>query len=153
SRDASLRAMDAAMQSRPPLIGIFAQRAFEIDRPTRDDLHATGTLCMVRVLRRASDGPTPAPPQGPNPNLLAWVMVEGLRFISLESLDQVDPYYRARIADTTDEPADAQQVEALAAQLREMAHRFVDVMPQEREEDRGQIHAVIDQTKEARLAD
>lgn len=150
SRPSSMRALEVAMQSKPPLVGVFAQRAVETEQPTRDELHPTGSLCIVRILRRVSDGPMPGPSESRNPNLLAWVMVEGLRFVSLESLDQVDPYYRARIADTTDEPADAQQVDALAVQLREMAHRFVNAMPANRE----QIHAVIDKATEARqLAD
>jgi ATP-dependent Lon protease len=150
SRPSSMRAIEVAMQSQPPLVGVFAQRAMETEQPTRDELHQTGSLCIVRILRRPSDGPMPGPSEGRSPNILAWVMLEGLRFVSLESLDQVDPYYRARIADTSDEPADAQQVDALAGQLREMAHRFVDTMPANRE----QIHAVIDKATEARqLAD
>lgn len=150
SRASSMRALEVAMESEPALVGIFAQRAVETDQPTRDELHPTGSLCIVRILRRTSDGPLPGPSANRSPNVLAWVMVEGLRFVSLESLDQVDPYYRARIADTADDPSDAPQVAALADQLREMAHRFVAFMPANRE----QIHAVIDQAREPRqLAD
>ena len=150
SRPSSFRAIEVAMQSQPAFIGVFAQRAIDIDEPTREDLHPTGSLCIVRILRRTADGPLPGPSEGRKTSVLAWVMVEGLRFVALEELEQVDPYYRARIADTTDDPADDQQVAALAGQLREMAHRFVGFMPANQE----QIHAVIDQTKEPRqLAD
>jgi Lon protease-like protein len=151
SRPFTMHAIEAAMQRRPAFIAVFAQRAIETEHPAREDLHAIGSLCIVRVLRSAADAPgsssTAEPPRS-HP-LLAWVVLEGVRFVELQALEQTEPYYAARVVDTTDERGDEQQIGALERRLRELAHRFADTVA-----TRAQAHAVIDQiTGPRELAD
>lgn len=149
SRATSIRALEAAMQSEPRFIAMFAQRAVETERPTSEDLHPIGCLCIVRVLHRRSTDGSPTGGGGEAARPVAWIFIEGVRWIALEALEQTDPYYVARVADTTIDPGDDQQVAALERQLRELAHRFADTMDR-----KDQVHAVIDQQREARqLAD
>jgi ATP-dependent Lon protease len=144
NRTTSIRALEAAMQSEPRFVAVFAQRAFEIEQPTSQDLHPAGCLCIVRILhRRGPDaspsgaGNEPAPP-------FAWIFLEGIRAIELEALEQTDPYYVARVANSSIEHGDDRQIAALDRELRELAHRFADTMDR-----KEQIHALIDQLTEA----
>jgi Lon protease-like protein len=147
SRPPSLRAIEAAMQGEPHFLAVFAQRSVDIERPTREDLHPTGCLCVVRVVHHWDDG---AAGPGEPPRPVAWIFIEGVRWVRLESLDQTEPYYLARVADTDFDRGDDQQIAALDRRLRELAHRFADTMGAVRD----RVKAAIDQTAEPRqLAD
>lgn len=151
SRPFTMLAIEAAMLTQPAFIAVFAQRAVDIERPAREDLHSTGSLCIVRILRRAADAPVlPSPTEPPRSRpLLAWLILEGVRFVELQALEQTDPYHIARVVDATDDRGDDLQIAALERRLRELAHRFADTMT-----IRDQVHAVIDQRTGAReLAD
>lgn len=151
NRPGSMRALEAAVQTEPGFLAVFAQRAFDTERPTHEDLHPTGCLCAVRILHRRDDASSPGGgnPVGPAP-AFAWTLVEGIRWVKLEALDQVDPYYLARVVDAGIDQGDEPQIAALDRRLRELAHRFADTMAK----GRDQVHAVIDRTTEARqLAD
>jgi len=160
NRPSSMRAIEAARKTEPALLAVFAQRAPDIERPTRDDLHPTGSLCIVRVVRTGADIPppqtvpppaAPPPPSPAGPPRLAWMIVEGIRWVELQALEQIDPYHVARISDTIDSDDDASHMIAqLDQQVRELAHRFADTMT----DVSAQVHAVIDQTTDPRqLAD
>jgi hypothetical protein len=152
ARPSSMRAIESAMHSEPAFLAVFSQRAFDTEHPTSDDLHPTGCLSIVRLLLRAADDPeiaarthpvTSGPPQ-------ACVFVEGVRWITLEALEQIDPYYLARVAEAPVENVDEPRVAELGSQLRELAHRFADTMTGAQ----AQVHALIDRTSEPRdLAD
>jgi hypothetical protein len=152
ARPSSLKAIEAAMQTEPAFLAVFAQRAFETEHPTSDDLHPTGCLAIVRILRLAADSPELAArvdPAATRP-LLAWVLVEGVRWVTLDALDQTDPYYLARVSEADIDRGDEQQITELARQVRDLAHRFADTMG----DLRDQVHAVIDRATGAReLAD
>jgi len=136
NRATSLRALDAAVATEPAFVAIFSQRAAETESPSRDDLHTPGCLCVVLYFHRG-DGK-------------GWALIEGVRWVSLEALDQVDPYYAARVADTSVERGPDDQLAALDAQLRDVARRFAATLPQIRE----QALALIDKTTDAgQLAD
>lgn len=83
----------------------------------------------------------------------ASIIVEGVRWIRLEALEQTDPYYLARVADVALDPADddqRDQLAALAHRLRDTARKVAGQMTTRRDE----ALAVIDQTEDAgRLAD
>jgi Lon protease-like protein len=150
TRPASLQAIEAAMRGEPAFLAVFAQRATETERPTSEDLHPTGSLCIVRVLHRVTD------PPASSPRLVAWLLVEGIRQVKLVGLAQLDPYYIARIADTADDRSragdgdDGEPIAEIDRRLRELAHRFADTMPAGRDE----VHALIDQMAEpGQLAD
>ena len=136
NRPTSLRALEAALATEPAFVAIFAQRAAETQRPSRDDLHTDGCLCVVLHLHRR-DG-------------IAWLLIGGVRWIRLDALDQVDPYYAARVADTAVERGPDDEIAALDARLREVAYRFVDLRPELRDGARAMIDAAKDS---AELAD
>jgi Lon protease-like protein len=136
TRPTTLRALDAAVATEPAFVAIFAQRAAETESPSRDDLHTPGCLCVVLFFHHG-DGK-------------GWALIEGVRWVSLESLDQVDPYYAARVADTSIERGPEDQLAALDAQLRDVARRFAATLPQIRE----MALTLIDKTTDAgQLAD
>jgi hypothetical protein len=152
TRPASLQAIEAAMKTEPGYFAVFPQRAIATDRPTRDEIHETGTLCIARLLERPGDPPPQSKvDEATSRPLLAWIVLEGVRWIALQALEQIDPYYVARIIDAV--PArvdDDPHIAALDRQLRDLSHRFIDFMPSDRE----RIHAVVDQTtKPTDLAD
>jgi hypothetical protein len=152
TRPSSLQAIEAAMKTEPPFFAVFAQRAIETEHPTRDEIHETGTLCIARTVQRPGDPPPPSKvDEATSRPLLAWLVLEGIRWIALQALERTDPYYVARIADAVPARAvDDPQIAALDSRLRELSHRFIDFMPSDRE----RIHAVVDQTtKPTDLAD
>jgi Lon protease-like protein len=137
TRPSSLLAVDAARATTPAFLAIFAQRAVEIERPTHDDLHPTGTLCVVRVHRVLDDGKR------------ASFVVEGVRWITLEALERTEPYYLARVADLDGTREDDPQIAELHARLRALGHRIADAVP-----NAAEIHAAIDgATEPEQLAD
>jgi len=74
----------------------------------------------------------------------------------LDSIEQMDPYYRARVSDASDrvDPGDAQEIAALDGRLRDLARRFVHALPDHKIADRAQALEFLDQTKDiGRVAD
>jgi Lon protease-like protein len=137
-RPTSARAIEAALGTEPALLAIFAQRAVETEVPTLADLHTVGSLCVVLFFHRGSEGVKP------------FVVVEGVRWVTLEALEQVDPYYAARVSDAGVEHGDDHKIAALDRQLRDAARRVADAMPPIRQ----QALELIDNTQDiGRLAD
>ena len=136
TRITTMRALEAALATQPAFLAIFAQRAAETESPSQGDLHTTGCLCVVLYFHRG-DGK-------------AWALIEGVRWITLAALDQVDPYYAARVADTSVERGPDDELDALDVRLRDAARKFADTMPQLRE----RALALINNTKDiGQLAD
>jgi Lon protease-like protein len=133
ARPTTLRAIEVALESKPPFLAVFAQRARETEHPTRDDLHPTGCLCVVLSFERPVHGP-------------ALTLLEGVRWVALESIDRGAPFYAARVADVNTERGDAAEVESLHRRLRESARRLAATLP----EIRDQALALIDATETQR---
>ncbi len=137
NRPTTIRAIETALTSQPAFVAIFAQRASETENPSRDDLHTTGCLCVVLYFHH---------PDGAK----GWVLIEGVRWITLEALEQVDPYYAARVADTGVEHGADDEISALDVRLRDAARKYADTMAQLREP----ALALINNTKDiGQLAD
>jgi Lon protease-like protein len=136
NRPTSVRAIHAAMAQEPGFLAVFAQRVKDTDAPTRDDLHAVGSLGIVHEFHDDT-----------NPGS---VRVEAVRWIALADLRQVSPYYLASVVDTTIDRGDEQQLGVLDRGLRDVAHQMAEKLGDERE----MAHALIDATTDtARLAD
>jgi ATP-dependent Lon protease len=145
ARPSTLRGIDAALSGQPAFLAVFAQRASAVESPALADLHPTGCLCAVLFVHRPAQDPSHAAPGAG-----AWILLEGVRWVTLEGLDQVDPYYLARVADAPVAPSDAGTVRELDRTLRERARRLAATLPEIRE----QALAVIDATEDtAQLAD
>jgi ATP-dependent Lon protease len=137
ARPATLRAVELALERQPAFLAVFAQRTSDIERPTREELHHTGCLCVVLSYERSAESPT-------------WTLLEGVRWVTLEALARVDPYYEARIADLSAEQEDAGEIAGLDRRLRDAARRLAATLPAIRD----QALALIDATKDpAQLAD
>jgi Lon protease-like protein len=144
TRPTSLPALEAALATPNRFLAIFAQHERDIERPTQDQLVAKGSLCVVLYLHRGAPG---APTR---------VLLQGMRWITLESIEQMDPYYRARVSDASGDldPGDAQEIAALDDRLRELARRFVHALPDHKIASRAEALAFLDQTKDiGRIAD
>jgi Lon protease-like protein len=136
ARPSTLRAIDAALAATPALLAVFSQRASELEQPAIGDFHATGCLCQVLFVHRPGQG--------------AWVLLEGVRWVHLDALEHVEPYYLARVTDAPVAPGDASAVDALDEKLRERARRLAATLP----EISDQALALIDAIKDpAMLAD
>ncbi|HTV22017.1 MAG TPA: LON peptidase substrate-binding domain-containing protein [Polyangiaceae bacterium] len=137
ARPSTLRAIDAALASDPPLLAVFSQRAIDIETPSADDLHPTGCSCQLLFVHRSEQG--------------AWILLEGVRWVELEGLEQVDPYYLARVSDARHVPAPSGALGDLDRTLRERARRLSGTLPPGLRE---QALSLIDATKDTvQLAD
>lgn len=136
ARPGSVRALDAVEQHEPRFLAIFAQRASETDRPAVDDLHTNGCLCVVlRVVLRHERNEGGA---------RRSIVVAGVRWVTLAALEQVDPYYLARITETAVAGGDDAEIAALDRRLREMARKVDQRLPA----DRDAALALIDQIQD-----
>jgi Lon protease-like protein len=137
ARPSTLRGIDAAQEHVPAFLAVFSQRASDIERPAFDDFHALGCLCNVLFVHRLEQS--------------AWILLEGVRWVTLEALVQVDPYYLAQVADTAAAADDASEDDELARRLRERARQVAATLP---ETVRHQALALIDATRDTtQLAD
>jgi len=136
ARPSTLRAIDAALATEPRWLAVFSQRASDIESPTFDDLHPAGCLCRVLFAHRPERG--------------AWILLEGVRWVNLEALEQVDPYYLTRITAARHSASDAVAIGALDRTLRERARRLAETSPSIRDQALVLIDSIEDA---AQLAD
>jgi ATP-dependent Lon protease len=137
SRTPSVCALEAALATQPAFLAIFSQRAAETEQPSRADLHEIGCLCVVLYFHRGA-------PKG-------WALIEGVRWVTLESLDQTAPYYAARVADSKGiERGPDDEIAALDVRLRDTARKVAETMPQARE---AALALINDTTDIGTLAD
>jgi ATP-dependent Lon protease len=110
-----------------------------------------GSLGIVRYLGRVEqNGSRTSGEAATSPPKLAWMIVEGVRWVTLEAIEQVEPYGIARVATQSVEQAEDSELAALDRKLRAVALRLVNTMPQIRD----QAIAAIDGTKDTvQLAD
>jgi Lon protease-like protein len=136
TRDSSLRALEAAAATEHKFVAIFAQRALETERPMQEDLHTSGCLCVVLYLHRRDAGSP------------SRVLIQGVRWVTLDAIVHMDPYHAARVSDAGVNPGDEQEIAALDRRLRDTARRFVHTMPDNKVANRGHVLAFIDETKD-----
>lgn len=138
ARTRTLDAVGAALTTQPAFLAIFAQRTFDVEVPTTDDLHPTGCLCVVRHFERLED------------SVRGWIIVEGVRWVSLDAIERIDPYYVVSVANTTVQRDDERLCAELDHELRTKARRVAERLPQIRDA----ALSLIDTTNDiAQLAD
>jgi Lon protease-like protein len=112
----SRAAVEAALARTPPTLAIFAQRAAETDQVEVALLHAVG--CEAIVHARIPDEDR------------AWVILQGVQWISLESIEQSpEGYAIAHVAPVRLEPGEPGEVSALAGALRSTARTLASTLP------------------------
>jgi Lon protease-like protein len=135
-RPSSLAAVDAALARTPPTLAVFAQRVAEQEAVDVASLHPVG--CEAYVHGCIADG-----------EARAWVVLEGVRWIALESLEAAaGGYLVARIAPVHVDTSEDAEVAPLAESLRTRARDLASAFP-------GAAHllALIDEAGPERLAD
>jgi hypothetical protein len=135
SRATSRAAVADALARKPPTLALFSQRSEEAEEVDAAALYPIG--CEAIVYAQVPDGER------------AWVVLEGLRWIALESLE-ADPsgHQTARIAPVRLDPGDATEVSTLADALRARARPLAAALPG------GQrIVAMLDDLEAGPLAD
>jgi len=136
-RASSLAALDAAQKQTPPTLAVFAQRDAASDDVRVESLYPVG--CQVLLTRReaAADGH-------------AFIVIRGLRWIALTSLDPAGtanaaPYATARVtAADADASDDAGELPVLVRALRERARTIAKSLP-----DGDRAVALIDAVDDA----
>jgi hypothetical protein len=134
-RAASLAAVASARARKPPTLAIFSQRSVESEDVDAGSLYPIG--CEAIVYAVIPDGER------------AWVVLEGVRWIALESLDATPADHQAaRVASVQLDPGDATEVSTLAEALRARARPLAGALPG------GQrIVAMLDDLEPGPLAD
>jgi Lon protease-like protein len=134
-RAASIGAVAAALARRPPTVALFAQRAQETEDVNAESVHPVG--CEAIVYAQIPDSEW------------AWVVLEGIRWIALDSIEPASSGYQvARVTAVRIEPGDDAEASALADSLRLRTRPLASALP-----GGEQIVALLDSLAPDALAD
>ena len=134
-RASSKAAIDEALARKPATLAIFTQHAPETEDVDAASLYPIGIEAIVYA--RIPDGER------------AWVVLEGVRWIALESIEAASSRHPiARVKAVHLVPGDAAEVSALAAALREQARPLAVALP-----GGSRIVAMLDDLEAGPLAD
>ncbi|MEM9666629.1 MAG: LON peptidase substrate-binding domain-containing protein, partial [Bacteroidota bacterium] len=117
-RDASLKLVKDAF-SEDGLIGVVAQRSTETENPAPDDLYDIGTVASILKLIKMPDGSKS-------------VVIQGQRRFEVQSYEQTEPYFRARVVGLEEpRPAEDEAIELQARirSIKELAIQIVNLSP------------------------
>ena len=116
-RPSALKLIDNELPENKQL-GLVTQRSESQEKPAVDDLYPVGVLAQVLKLVRHDDG-------------TAVLFVQAQQRIKIVEFQQVEPYFRARVADLltiTPEPQ-SKELEASFNNLKQAAGRLLDLSP------------------------
>lgn len=119
-RPRSVRLIEEACNIDRPLIGVVAQRRSDTADPTFSEIHPVGTIARILKVIRLSSG-------------AYSVVLQGVSRMRLLELVSRRPFLRGRVQRIHEQPATDPEIEALAAQLREMARDIASRLPGRRE--------------------
>jgi Lon protease-like protein len=114
-RDRSRRLLSGVLPDEK-VIGLVTQRRSDQDDPTLEDLYTVGTASLVLKLLKVEEGGQVA-------------IVHGVSRFRIERLVQTEPFYRAEVSPLLESDADGPEIEALVANLRQMAARVFEIAP------------------------
>jgi Lon protease-like protein len=135
-RPSTRAAIDAALARTPQTLAIFAQRTAEQEQVDAAGLHPVGCEALIHACI----------PDGED---RLWLVVEGIRWIALESLATAEPsgHLVARVSPVPREEGDPAEVAALTEPLRARMRDLVSSFP-----DAARLVARVDQAPPDRLA-
>ncbi len=116
-RASSKAALARATANEPALVALFAQRSEEVEHPDVVDLHVTGCLALVRRVVAAEED-------------VSWVVLEGVRWITLLDLTASAPCLVARVVATEIDDGDTSEIDALDGEVRDAARKLAETLPQ-----------------------
>ena len=137
-REKSVAAVDAALNSNRFIL-ILTQKDEAVDDPNPDDLHQTGTVCMIMRMLKMPDG-------------RLKVLVQGLTRATVRGFTASDPFLKASIGVIEEEPMTdiSSEVEALMRSSREQSEKIMALRGVQSQDIAGVLASVDDP---GRLAD
>ena len=99
-------------------IGAVAQKDFEIEDPSFNDLNEIGTIAYIIKLLQMPDGSTTA-------------IIQGKKRFRVMAMIQEDPYFMARVSqfDAAKQPVKDKRFNALMASIKDLAIQIINLSP------------------------
>jgi ATP-dependent Lon protease len=113
NQEKDIRAIDEAAASTVKMMGIFAQKAVEEGR-YQSDLHSVGTAATIMRMAKAPDGTIHA-------------ILQGVTRIRLLSLDQEEPWMKARVEAVEETAEQNLELEALSRNALSLFQKIVQM--------------------------
>jgi ATP-dependent Lon protease len=113
-RPSSVAALQAALESEEKTLVLASQRTTETEEPKLDELYGVATLAVIKRMNRSGD--------------LIQAIVQGGPRVKLLSVSQQDPYLRAEVQQLPDPVDTSPEVEALYAEVSQLALRAFEVL-------------------------
>jgi Lon protease-like protein len=133
-RASSIAAADAARRA-GGLLAVFSQKEATNETPSRTDLHPVG--CIGQIISTVEGDPYGT-----------FIVLRGAQWITLEGIEQTEPYIIARVAPFDVHLDDAAEVGRLEHVLREKVNALATTLP-----GGERIRAMIDKMNALELAD
>jgi len=110
-RASSRAAVEAAVSSEDKMLVVVAQRDPTNDQPTEADLYSVGTLAVIKKMAQSADS--------------IEMLVQGVERVSLQKLEQTEPYLKASVAAVPFPNDRGTEVEALHRTVLEQATKVI----------------------------
>ena len=114
-QERSVRLVDEAVAS-DRTIALLTARSSEEEAEEEADLYRVGASAVIHKMIRVPDG-------------TLRVLVQGLRRVQLESLEQTEPYLAGRFVEVPDIVRQEKEVEALARTVESLFSRIISMVP------------------------
>tara|TARA_B100002052_G_scaffold95601_1_gene88240 strand:- start:18447 stop:20897 length:2451 start_codon:yes stop_codon:yes gene_type:complete len=100
------------------MIGVVAQKDFDIELPETTDLHKVGTIATILKMLKMPDG-----------NIT--VVIQGRKRFAIDQMIQDDPYYKAQITELFELKPDSKDEEfiALVSSIKDLSLKIIDASP------------------------
>ncbi|MDZ4694961.1 MAG: endopeptidase La [Deltaproteobacteria bacterium] len=136
-RKKSVKLVEEAISREKPIIGIITQRDARTEEPGPDDMYTVGCAARIlKVIKLAKDNFS--------------VILQGVSRIRMLEVDSEDPFLIARVQSVPDSTESNAELDALVANLKEVAKRVVKLMPELPKEAVALVDSV---TEPGQLAD
>ena len=116
-RDRSIKLIKDA-ENGNKMIGVVAQKDFDIELPEIKDLHKVGTIATILKMLKMPDG-----------NIT--VVIQGRKRFSFKEIVQDEPYYKAHIKELFELKPDSKDEEflALVSSIKDLSLKIIDASP------------------------
>src|SRR5260370_20656268 len=127
-RASSLAAVEAALATEEKEIVVFAQRDTSVEVPTQEDLYGVGTKAIIRKMSRSESGALD-------------LLVLGMERVAVITVDQSEPFLRARVNPLPLPQDTSAEMEALQVALVDLATRAIAMAQPNSLQEIGQLLA------------
>ncbi len=116
-RDRSVKLIKDA-ESGNKVIGVVAQKDFDIELPSKSDLHEVGTIATILKTLKMPDG-----------NIT--VVIQGRKRFRIDEMVQEEPYFKANITELKEVKPDKKDDEfsALVSSVKDLSLKIIDASP------------------------